>query len=359
MPTLYIHAGMPKTGTTTLQSFLYNNRTLLAERFKIYYPATGVNPQRGGTHQELFPVTPKIWNQLRKELSAFPSCDVVVSEEGIYGNAFRGFEPCHLDIVREILPSYDVKIILYLRRLDDYLKSLFNELTRLGLFLKKPSYAEFIANKNVSLTMSKRLSIATELVGKDNLLFRFYDKKIMKGGDIIADFFDLLGRKKPGGMSSPSITNPSMPSQALPFLAANLLPLPFDNPLRREIIELLHKAYVFPQGSGVGDEYLAEFEEEIDKLSAYVPGYKELFTARKLSFSFPEVDVKSPQILFIASLLYALLIRQGNYAAEPHDADNEYLNSILTSRSWRYTEPLRKLGGALRKLFISTAHSGS
>ena len=200
----------------------------------------------------------------------------------------------------------------------------------------------------------------------------------MKDEDIIADFFDLLGRDIPKEATPPSIGNPPMPPEALPFLSKAFLPLDFGDPLREKIIELARAAYTFPKGSGVGDEYLAEFEKEIDAIDTYIPGYKNLFSEKKLSFSFPEVDVKEPQYLFLCSLLYLLLIQQQEKekaaslqqiktkAESPKEqtlplqqneinitGQTDYkaqLEAILASRRWRYTAPLRYTKKKLKNL---------
>ena len=313
MPTLYIHVGSPKTGTTALQSFLYNNRNILAKTVNLYYPSTGANPERGGTHQDLFPVHRKVWTQLRNETYAFPGCDLVLSEEILWGKSFSNLKQEHLSTIRQLFSEYNIKIVVYLRRIDDHFKSVFAQLTTNEKYFKKNSYMDFFqGHKNAYKILTKKIEIAIGLVGRENVLFRLYDKNSLKDGDIITDFFDLLGRDMPAGVRPPSKSNPSMPPQALPFLSKALLPLAFDDPLRKEIIELLQKVYAFPQGSGVGDDRLAEFEEEIDRIDAYVPGYKNLFAERRLSFSFPEVDVKDPQALFLAALLYRLLLNQQN-----------------------------------------------
>ncbi|SBW03893.1 hypothetical protein KL86DPRO_20221 [uncultured delta proteobacterium] len=172
------------------------------------------------------------------------------------------------------------------------------------------------------LHFSQSLATATALVGKENVLLRIYDRNRLKGGDIVTDFFDLLGHQ---ALIEGAEHNPTLPYECLPFLSTALLPIS-QTPLRREIVELLRTAYTFPKGSGIGEEYLIEFEEEIDKVDQYLPGYKQLFAERKLSFSLPEVDVKDPQSLFLASLLYKLLIDKRNKDdAELNTGHNAYL----------------------------------
>jgi len=51
MKTIYIHAGVYKTGTSTLQAFFAKNKELLKQK-DIYYPTEGLyyHPHRSGHH---------------------------------------------------------------------------------------------------------------------------------------------------------------------------------------------------------------------------------------------------------------------------------------------------------------------
>lgn len=343
MPTLYIHAGTPKTGTTALQSFFDNNRTLLAERANIYYPKAGVNPLRGGAHHELLPLNQNLQRKLSREIADFCGHDVVISTERFWGRGFQDLQPASMQLLQQAFPGYEIKVIIYIRRLDDFFKSIFNQHTKYESPHTLPSYAEFFqeeykAKNSWSLFMSERISTATGLVGKENLLLRVYDRSTLKDNDIVTDFFDLLGKKIPDGARPVTHTNPSLPDAALPFISKNFLPAIPQHPIREEIIEILRQAYAFPKGSGVGDDFLAEFGEEIDRIDTYIPGYKDLFSERKLSFSFPEVDVKDPQALFIAALLYKLLKQQQNPPIAP------------SSGKWRYTAPMRYIKQRVKAL---------
>ena len=354
MPILYIHAGMPKTGTTALQSFLHRNRALLAERVRLYYPKTGI-PSNNNKSQRLFPVQKGIWDCLKKEVSDFPSCDVVLSEEAIWIRKFQDLLLPNFDVIRQAFPGYDIKIVVYVRRIDEFVKSFFNQRTKGGRITAN-SYADFFQQvyngEDGTLFFSQPLSVAASIVGRDNLILRPYDRNILQDGDIVTNFFSLLNRKIPAGAAPGLNPNLSLPDESLPFLSRSLLPLPFDAPLRKEIVNLLRQAYSFPKGSGAGEERWAELKEEISKIDEYAPGYCGLFAERELSFSFPEVDVKEPHFLFLASLLYMLLARQGKQSNMTVPVNGEsQLEAVLSSRSWRYTTFFRWVKQKMKLLF--------
>ena len=354
MPTLYIHAGMHQTGTSALQSFLAHNRELLAQRLHLYYPTTGVTSPSRYAHHELFPIRQEVWGRLAEEASAFRGCDIVLSEERISRNNFQDFLPSNLAVIHHAFPGYAVKLIVYVRRLDDFIKSFFNQRTK-GGYITAYSYSEFFQQiyngEDGTLFFSHPLSTAVDLMGKENVLFRLYDRTLLYGGDIISDFFALLGLEAPEDAQPAPHTNHSLPNTALPFLSKTLLPPRLGGTLRSDIVALLRQVYAFPKGSGVGDDHLAEFEEEIDRIDAYVPGYKNLFVERRLSFSFPEVDVKDPQALFLAALLYRLLLNQQN--GDSAETNIKTCPKRLVSRIYAALRIIRNRCALLKKKIFS------
>jgi len=314
MPVLYIHAGFSKTGTTALQSFFHNNRALIAENCDIYYPKTGI-PRSKVKHRDLFPIKPYRWKRLKKEVAAYRAHDILLSDEYISTKNFSLICPPYFETIQQTFPDYTIKVILYARRLDDYCRSKFaDHLKRWGTLHRIADYPTFL--KTGDLFSSKGMEEVVGLVGKENFLGRIYDRKYLKNNDIIADFFDLIGREQPVGTVPPTIINESIPDSIMPFLSSSFLPLLHKNPLRSELRELLIKAYTFPKGEGAGEDLLPRYEEEINKIDAFIPGYKDLFAERKLSFSYPESDIKNPHEVFTTALLYKILIQLNKQAAQ-------------------------------------------
>lgn len=306
MPTLYIHAGMPKTGTTALQSFLKENMKSLPKKIGMLHPKTGLRANRV-SHIDLFPVTNEIWNELAREISLHRGKDVVISYENIALNNFSFLEGKAFDLIQKVFHGYTIKIILYIRRIDDYIKSRFAQELRASGRETYAAYFELMRQKrNPCLYVSDLIKKAEGIIGKDNLIVRIYDRSKLHNNDIISDFFSIFNIKLPKNMKFASRTNPSLPSQSLPFLSKTWFPDSMPPHVGKQIRTLINQAYTFTNGSGVGDDYLAEFGDEINKIDNLVPGYKTLFDDRPCSFSFSEVDPE-PQSLLICSLLYSLL----------------------------------------------------
>ena len=87
MPTLFIHTGLHKTGTTSLQKAFFDNRRVLA-RQGLLYPDTGLSPNPGnwGHHELALALRQQesgeaLWQALRAEADASGLDRVLVSSE--------------------------------------------------------------------------------------------------------------------------------------------------------------------------------------------------------------------------------------------------------------------------------------
>ena len=70
MPTIYIHAGTGKTGTTSIQHFFSVNREIILQETLLYYPETGIPDGKNDfLHKNLFPVSEEAWTSLKEEVS--------------------------------------------------------------------------------------------------------------------------------------------------------------------------------------------------------------------------------------------------------------------------------------------------
>lgn len=109
---VWLHIGIPKTGTTAFQSFCVQNIDALRQK-KILYPQTG---RRGVAHHELaWAVTevgpvidPVIYERLSEEIAASGCDDVIISSEVF-------FITPKLAKLKACLADYDVKVIVFLR----------------------------------------------------------------------------------------------------------------------------------------------------------------------------------------------------------------------------------------------------
>jgi hypothetical protein len=314
MPVLYLHIGMPKTGTACLQSYLAENRESIYEAANIYYPLSGMHIKAAESstfrmHRDLFPIVEntKFWDLLHEELQSKKDADIVLSEENISWRNCADINEDGLEFIKNFFPNHKISIVLYIRRFDDYLKSQYGEQLQWGSPGSYSSYFSLLyREKPFILFPSKLIEHCLRLVGEKNAILRLYDKTALHGGDIILDFFEALGLPFPLSYTGKEIVHPSLPAQSLSFLSNVVLPAAMDLKTRNLIKEKVYASYRYPTSSEVGADHLDEFEEEIAKIDACLPGYKALFDKRACSFSFPEADVE-PHSLLVCSLLYTLL----------------------------------------------------
>ena len=203
---LLLHIGMPKTGTTALQKFLYNNAQELkkygwcypgmAEKNGrcfyspvIYEERTEIIETNVDTWSwvEMLDVQSRNWIQLwislKRELEKY---NVILSAEEMF--------MCDTErLLREVKREYsNVKVIVYLRRQDLYLESFWNQSVK-GEMFEDRNFKDSIEGKTVHYL--DKLNGISKIVGKDNLIVRAYEKRFFKGtrGDLFSDFFDAIG----------------------------------------------------------------------------------------------------------------------------------------------------------------------
>jgi hypothetical protein len=177
-----IHCGCYKTGTSSLQDYLFKNRDLLLNH-SILYPSTGVqlNPDLGHRHYYLIygHDKEKYLKELLYESINSSANYVIVSSEALS-------RPRNQFILKNIVShfqnhNYNVEGLLYIRNYFSFAIKYYREFTiRWGNTLEFPEF--IIKHKGILnyLHVSKTLKEAV-----DNITFVPYNKS----KDIIEDFF--------------------------------------------------------------------------------------------------------------------------------------------------------------------------
>lgn len=211
MKTVYLHIGAPKTGTTTLQYFLYENRHLLEEKGICYpdlhFSFPGIAPNRNAHFliQRVFDDNRKHIREKEKQIfeSGFQKIGeclekhetLVISEESIWNE--KEMSTKKFEKIRKKLSEMGatLKIIVYLRRQDLLLPSYWAQLVKSKLTL---SFEEFISSgaykKRYRVDYIKRLDEIAASVGKENIIVRVYEKQQFEGTNhtLISDFLHLF-----------------------------------------------------------------------------------------------------------------------------------------------------------------------
>ncbi|MCF7762496.1 MAG: hypothetical protein K9N62_02370 [Verrucomicrobia bacterium] len=220
---LLIHIGQPKTGTTTLQSFFKLNASFLKKN-GVCFHLLDENHDRtyieAALRREMYGkdgvdrVTALI-----SKIAARRGCTHVLSDEALF--IAPRLAGTVRDIVAGVSPTMSVKVVVYLRRQDQWLSSLH------AANIKNPHvYTTEVHGRRLSqiLTDFELFSIPeipldyyhiieewSRAFGAENLIVRVYEKEQLNG-DIIEDFLrNVLKLTLTGECSVPGNQNISLP----------------------------------------------------------------------------------------------------------------------------------------------------
>jgi len=183
---LYLHIGIEKTGTSSIQSFLHENRKLLLEKYKILYPVTGLWVDKShhdlafsAINSKLHTDNPKNFDSLFMELTdeiEQSNCESVL----ISSEIFRGLhETIYFDIFIRKLQTYfsEIELLVFLRDQPYWLLSMYNQYVKdlsIGYCDKFENFYELMKDKMDYLNMIDRWN---EYIGKEKIhIFRYLEK---------------------------------------------------------------------------------------------------------------------------------------------------------------------------------------
>ncbi len=210
MKTLYLHIGTPKTGTTAIQQICWDNADALSKRgicyphFSYEYPR--VQRRRNGHFLvgQVFSNGKRkksLENQIREEgvakvLDYFESFEsVVLSDENLWtAFARRGTGPLLYLKQRCDEKGVCLKVIVYLRRQDDLLESWCKQqIKEIDRSFSKSSVEETYEGMKTSFQYYRNVCELANVVGKENLVVKRFDRSDFANGTVQGDFFGILG----------------------------------------------------------------------------------------------------------------------------------------------------------------------
>lgn len=214
MPTLYIHMGTPKTATTSIQMFFVENQEHFREKGYGYPLLDFVYPhvahRRNGhflvgrvfypDKTENVEMEEELWRRgLDMVHEEFKRCpNVILSDENIWhaslGSKFEFWEKIKAD-AKEY--GYDIKVIVYLRRQDGMANSWLSQQVKEGwntnACIKWVSFKK--KTRKIVLNYYKHLEKIAQVVGKENIIVRVFERDKFKGNGntIFSDFLEAIG----------------------------------------------------------------------------------------------------------------------------------------------------------------------
>jgi hypothetical protein len=180
---LFIHIGKGKTGTSALQTFFLQNRDSFNKygivyplcregKFNHHYLAWSLLKEEGV--EKIYPKDTRTsveeWNYVLSQLIGKQN---LISSELLAGLSFDAVSK-----IKESVSDFDVKIIIYLRRYDNWLESVYNQKVK----------GKGISCLPKKLPEKNSAEIWAKVFSKENVIVRPYEKGQFYQGTIFADF---------------------------------------------------------------------------------------------------------------------------------------------------------------------------
>tara|TARA_B100001093_G_C26835111_1_gene1017967 strand:+ start:1891 stop:2802 length:912 start_codon:yes stop_codon:yes gene_type:complete len=195
MKTFYVHVGLPKAFSTSIQNYIFNvqnkskdflfiNDTFVSNEVSKYYKSFKKNIYGyGGVAIYDFKKLSNDEIQNFKEKINKISCNkIIISDESLFGNPYTNYND-RKKIINNIksICNGEIKILLSLRNQKNWSKSFFNTSIQQGT---KNSYKNFINKKGHLSINLKEMNLLNHIedfrssFGKDNIVITFCEKNI-------------------------------------------------------------------------------------------------------------------------------------------------------------------------------------
>ena len=215
MKTLYIHIGTPKTGTTSIQNFCGLNREKLKEQ-GVLYPIMNYHYERKSVNRNGYFLTGTIKengtrnkekekqvfdNELQYIVDCFKENDtILLSDESIWWATSTRRKGLWKDLKKHSEQhNYQIKVIVYLRRQDQFMMSRYNQRLKTDFVASTQSFDEYFADMNgrfkCVMDYRDRIDNIAKSISKENVIVKRFDRNYFYNGDLNQDFLNILGVK--------------------------------------------------------------------------------------------------------------------------------------------------------------------
>ena len=177
MSDIYIHIGTHRTGSTTIQHALRYTAGAYAEEGWVYSEggnATAKDIMRANQYDKTlvqrFNVEVESMMQRAKSANRF-----ILSTEVLSGSPYNGYRNSNavFSMVRDATNQYNVKIVIFLRRQDSFVESMYTQMIHQGKSLEFESFLEQYSSPD-ALDYRRMLDDLRSCFGDQNLIVRSY-----------------------------------------------------------------------------------------------------------------------------------------------------------------------------------------
>jgi len=223
---ILIHIGTGKTGTGSIQNFLFQNRDDLLKNHALLYPLTGLKKlehfgEEINAHYSVVSwIVDRNLKSLEKlihEIDQSSANFVVISCENFYHRLTRK----DIEFLADCLTNFDTRVVCYVRRQDRYMESAWKQQVKVGDlktpfrdFLKRHISSEYL--HEVHANYQRMLSVWGDVFGIQNIILSVFDRTQWRNKDLVDDFLDLSDFPASSDvrlLPRPAITNIALPSE--------------------------------------------------------------------------------------------------------------------------------------------------
>ncbi|HED6644032.1 TPA: hypothetical protein R5214_001329 [Campylobacter coli] len=219
--TAYVHIGTEKTGTTSIQEFLYINKSIIQKQNYFFAQSIGIKNHwdlaflgYSLNKKDSYILNNSLWNfqaikQHKKNIFSKIKDEVKFNHKIIFSSELL---QSRLTRKREIVKLYtffkkigftNIKVICYIRDANEMLRSLLSEAIKweeIDSFELKEEKEEYKLGYKKNLfhfhhicNHKQTLQWWGEVFGKENLIVRLFDKNEFYQGDLLKDFMHSIG----------------------------------------------------------------------------------------------------------------------------------------------------------------------
>ena len=381
MPTLYLHIGTPKTGTTALQNFLPANEEVL-EQHGICYPDFGFRYAGLGVHRNgHFLVTCNYKDEFGNRVPEKEEADyqeglrkleevgkrfpkIILSDEGIWKQSITDrenfWERLNKDLKRI---GFDIKIVVYFRRQNLFVQSHWAQKIKEGgkydfhEYLESPVFTEY------PLDYYEYMHMLASIFGKEALIIRVFEKKQFTGENhtIQEDFLNIFNLKMSDGfVVEQAVYNTSFEGDYLKIKEIlnnlpefksnkNLLISNMKNIQDEKIFEHNYKKYTFFK-PGEEEEFMERFNSSNSMVAKEFLGREDGRLFYYDIKDYPEYQVDTYQLLCDVMLVYGRMVNLLNEKCEAQLAELNALKPKVKEEKAQRIEKDKELKAMIREL---------
>ncbi|WP_251929727.1 hypothetical protein [Salinibacter ruber] len=196
---LYLHIGTHKTGSTAIQGALRRHSRDLKDEGILRIPTHHSllkKLMRAKSSDPAFAsqVREELAQNLNSELSSSSDSRLILSYEGLSGHFLTGYSNTEVvaETLRQAFDDLDVEVIVYLRRQDDFVESMYTQMIYQG---EAYSFDQFISQSDIDqIDWYDLVNAYGSKFGADKIHVRRYHRKFLpEPYSLIQDFGRVVG----------------------------------------------------------------------------------------------------------------------------------------------------------------------